>query len=162
MKNEDKKQAINWGNAMVYLMGRAGDGFRAILHNPLNLFLAVLYWALATLYHCSLAASHDILSRLFLPVSCVLSVLLFVALVTASAIPVDVIHIANGCRRIGLVNDCGEPPLPIRRYYENGRLVVEVFTQGIPLSTFKAHAEELEAALNYRVTRIKQGGNRQM
>lgn len=93
---------------------------------------------------------------------CVLSVLLFVALVTVSAIPMDVIHIANGCRRIGLVNDCGEPPLPIRRYQENGRLVVEVFTQGIPLSTFKAHAEELEAALNYRVTRIKQGGNRQI
>ena len=163
MKNENKKQAINWGNTVAYLSGRFLDGLRAIPGNPLRLLLVALYWALAALYHCSLAASHDILSRLFLPVSCVLSVLLFVALVTASAIPMDVIHIANGCRRIGLVNSCGEPPLPIRRYRnENGRLVVEVFTQGIPLSTFKERTEELEAALNYRVTKIKQGENRQI
>ena len=54
-----------------------------------------------------------------------------------------------------------EPPLPTKRRQEGEKTVVEVFTQGIPITTFLDNIDALESALNHRVTKIEPGKGKQ-
>lgn len=110
------KETINLGNTITYLTGRFRDGLRAIPGSPLRLLLAVLFWLTAAVtIH---AAADNIVARLLQPLAWILAGLLFLAVVTATAIPPGILRMANACRRIGLVNDCGEAPLLIKRYHK--------------------------------------------
>ena len=111
------KETINLGNSLTYLAGRLGNGLRAIPGSPFRLLLAALYWLVATLM-IHAAASDNIVARLFQPLFWILAGLLFLTVVTATAIPPGTLRMANACRRIGLVNNCGEAPLLIKRYHK--------------------------------------------
>lgn len=70
---------------------------------------------------------------------------------------------SNLCR-IGFVNSAGEPPTLISRQpsASNPRVLVHTFFScGIPLSTWQARGEEIQAALNLTVVDIQQGQNQQ-
>lgn len=112
-----EKYLLNWGNTATYLAGHLGSGLRAIPGSPFRLLLAALYWLVAALM-IHAAASDNIVARLFQPLFWILAGLLFLTVVTATAIPPGTLRMANACRRIGLVNDCGEAPLLIKRYHK--------------------------------------------
>lgn len=153
------KETINLGNSLTYLAGRLRDGLRAISGSPLRLLLAVLFWlTAAVMIHA--AAADNIVARLLQPLAWILAGLLFLTVVTATAIPRGTLHMANACRRIGLVNDCGEAPLLIKRYHKEDKIMVDLFTQGISLATIQDNLSELEAAANCRVVRVEQGVSR--
>ena len=152
------KETINLGNTITYLTGRFRDGLRAIPGSPLRLLLAVLFWlAAAVMIH---AAADNIVARLLRPLFWILAGLLFLAVVTATAIPPGTLRMANACRRIGLVNDCGEAPLLIKRYHKEDKIMVDLFTQGISPATIQDNLAELEAAANCRIVRVEQGPSR--
>lgn len=153
------KETINLGNTITYLTGRFRDGLRAIPGSPLRLLLAVLFWlAAAVMIHA--AAADNIVARLLQPLAWILAGLLFLAIVTATAIPPGTLRMANACRRIGLVNDCGEAPLLIKRYHKEDKIMVDLFTQGISPATIQDNLAELEAAANCRIVRVEQGASR--
>lgn len=152
------KETINLGNTITYLTGRFRDGLRAIPGSPLRLLLAVLFWlAAAVMIH---AAADNIVARLLRPLFWILAGLLFLAVVTATAIPPGTLRMANACRRIGLVNDCGEAPLLIKRYIKEDKTMVDLFTQGLSLATVQDNLADFEAAANCRVVRVEQGPSR--
>lgn len=154
-----EKYLLNWGNTATYLAGRLGNGLRAIPGSPFRLLLAALYWLVAALM-IHAAASDNIVARLFQPLFWILAGLLFLTVITATAIPPGTLRMANACRRIGLVNDCGEAPLLIKRYHKEDKAMIDLFTQGISLSTIQDNLPELEAAANCRVVRVEQGPSR--
>lgn len=153
------KESINLGNTITYLTGRFRDGLRAIPGSPLRLLLAVLFW-LATAIMIHAAAADNIVVRLLRPFFWILAGLLFLAVVTATAIPPGTLRMANACRRIGLVNDCGEAPLLIKRYHKEEKIMMDLFTQGISLAEIQDNLAELEAAANCRIVRVEQGASR--
>ena len=125
-----------------------------------------LYWVVALLVLLHAAAPTDsVLGHLMQPLACILvvlgSIVLFAVVVTISAIPKGAYHTANAFQRIGQTNSAGEPPLPTKRRQEEEKTVVEVFTQGIPITTFLDNIDALESALNHRVTKIEPGDGKQ-
>lgn len=153
------KYLLNWGNTATYLAGRLGNGLRAIPGSSFRLLLAALYWLVAALM-IHAAASDNIVARLFQPLLWILAGLLFLTVVTATAIPPGTLRMANACHRIGLVNDCGEAPLLIKRYNKEDKIMLDLFTQGISLAAIQDNLPELEAAANCRVVRMEQGSSR--
>lgn len=129
------KETINLGNSLTYLAGRLGNGLRAIPGSPFRLLLAALYWLVATLM-IHAAASDNIVARLFQPLFWILAGLLFLTVVTATAIPPGTLRMANACRRIGLVNDCGEAPLLIKRYNKEDKIMIYSL-RGFPCLRFR-------------------------
>lgn len=86
------------------------------------------------------AAADNIVARLLQPLAWILAGLLFLTVVTATAIPPGTLRIANACRRIGLVNDCGEAPLLIKRYIKEDKRLKHCNLSTIPKKCTKTHA----------------------
>lgn len=157
---------LNLENRMTYLLSRFWVGLCAIPGSFLKAALTFLYWAVVFLLVLNVSApTTDIFARLMQPVICIVIVLcscaVFIACVTLSAIPLGASHIANAFLRIGITNAAGEPPLLTKRWTEDGKTVIELFSQGIPLTEFQNHLEEIESALDRRITKILEGHNKQ-
>ncbi len=159
-------EELNAENRVAYLRARFADGLRAISSSPAKAVLVTLYWVAALLQLLHAAAPTDsVLGHLMQPLACILvvlgSIVLFAVAVTISAVPKGAYRTANAFQRIGLTNSAGEPPLPTKRRQEGEKTVVEVFTQGIPITTFLDNIDALESALNHRVTKIEPGKGKQ-
>ena len=160
------QEKLNAENGFTYLCARFTDGLRAISATPAKAVLVTLYWVAALLLLLHAAGPTDgILEHLMQPLVCTLvvlgSIVLFVVGVTATAIPAGAYQTANAFQRIGLTNSAGEPPLLVKRSQEGDKTVVEVFTQGIPITTFQDNVDTLESALNRRITKIEPGPGKQ-
>lgn len=157
---------LNIENRMIYLFSRFCAGFRSIPGNFIKTVLVALYWIIVfSLFLKILAPAPDILTRLLRPIICTVmflfSLVLFAVCVTFSAIPWGANRIANSFLRVNITNAAGEPPLLTKRWKENGKTVIELFSQGIPLSEFEDHMEQIESALDQRITKIAEGHNKQ-
>lgn len=157
---------LNIENRMAYLFHRFCAGFWAIPGSFLKAVLAILYWVAVFLLILNvLAPTTDIFARLMQPIICIViflcSCVLFIACVTLSAIPLGASHIANAFLRVGITNTAGEPPLLTKRWIENGKTVIELFSQGIPISEFEDHLDQIESALDRRITKVLEGHNKQ-
>lgn len=162
----NNKNSINMKNNFSYLKARFGEGLRAILHSPAKIGLVAVY-AVITLFlllHFTAPTGNPIVNILrplavFLLVA--FAAAAFVLAVIYSAIPRGVGSMAEAFIRINLVNSANEPPLLARRS-KNGDIVeAEFFTRGIPLECWENKRDAIESALNYRVTSIKQGRDKQ-
>lgn len=161
-----EKGALNAQNILFYLAGRFRDGFGALLHTPRRLALAVTYvLAVALWLGDILAPAHGLLEKLAQPLEFLVglccAVALFLVAVTLSAIPRGTRRIAAAFREMGLVNAVGTPPLAVALTSDKGRETLEVLTLGIPMTEFQDKAEAIEAALNRRITAVKEGRDRQ-
>lgn len=157
---------LNIENRMTYLFYRFCAGLRTIPSSFLKAALVLLYWVAVFLLILNTSApTTDIFARLMQPVICIVIVLcscvFFIACVTLSAIPLGASHIANAFLRIGVTNAAGEPPFLTKRWQEDGKTVIELFSQGIPLTEFENHLEEIESALDRRITKVLEGHNKQ-
>ena len=164
----DLNIADGGGTATIieYLRARFTDGLKAISTSPTKAAFVTLYWVAALLLLLHAAGPTDsIIGHLMQPLACTLVVLgsiaLFVIVVTISAIPAGAYRTANAFQRIGLTNSAGEPPLLVKHLQEGEKSVVEVFTQGLPITTFQDNIDALESALNRRITKIEPGTGKQ-
>lgn len=99
------------------------------------------------------------------PLVCILvvlgSIIFFVTGVTISAIPRGAFQTADAFRRVGLTNAAGEPPLLASCRKEDGKTVIDVFTQGLTIPQLQERIEPLESALGKRITKIEPGEDNQ-
>lgn len=158
---------LNQSNRFTYLWDRYKAGLRSIAQVPVNAALTALYGAfILAMLSWATHPAVNIFDRLIQPVTrfaiFLCAAILFVMCVTASAIPRGAARIADAFRRARVVNAAGEPPLPTLLRKLDGRAILEVFTQGIPLSVFQDKIEVLESALNRRITKIEQGKGKQI
>ena len=150
---------------LTYLYGRFLSGIKKICANPLALAAAVVYWCLALALVGTLP-SDSILDALMYPVLCVCVIVcaacIFTTGVTVSAIPRDTLQFATAFRSIRLINSAGNAPLMTDRKRLKGGIVnIELFSPGVPLQTYKDRQEEIESAINRRITRIDEGHDKQ-
>ena len=166
MVKRHRYESLNLENKSTYLFGRFCDGLRAIPGNFAKTFLVLLYWTITlVLISHVMSPTTDILGKLLQPVICVLvltcSIMLFLACVTASAIPPGTYRFANAFLRIKVTNAAGEPPLLTRCWKEGEKTIVEFFTQGLSIPELQEHVEMIESALNMRIIKITEGHNKQ-
>lgn len=158
--------SLNAENNKQYFKVLFQNGFRAILKSPVRLTVSILYWlsALALLSEVS-APKFNLIDRLFQPLLCisvpVLAILFFAVGVTVSAMPAGALRTAYAFRRANITNSAGEPPLLTRRFQQDGKTIIEVFTQGVTAAQFQDRLEAVESALGARVTKIEQGQSNQ-
>lgn len=150
---------------LTYLHGRFLSGIKKICTNPLALAAAVIYWCLALALVGSLP-SDSILDALLSPVLCICVIVctacIFTAGVTVSAIPRDTLQFATAFRSIRLTNSAGNAPLLTDSKRLKGGIVnVELFSPGVPLQIYKDRQQEIESAINRRITRIDEGHDKQ-
>jgi len=120
---------------LLFLLWVPSDTFLSMAANTLGLVLAVILWLV-----------------------CIVGVFwLFGGPLCAGSVQ------ANLCR-VGFVNAADEAPTLISRRPSatNPRVLVHIFFScGLPLSTWQAHSEEIQAALNLTIVAIQQGENQQ-
>ncbi|MDE6993080.1 MAG: hypothetical protein K2P41_01430, partial [Lachnospiraceae bacterium] len=159
-------EELNAENRVAYLRARFADGLRAISSSPAKAVLVTLYWVAALLLLLHAAAPTDsVLGHLMQPLACILvvlgSIVLFAVAVTISAVPKGAYRTANAFQRIGLTNSAGEPPLPTSYQEKDGRVVMDMFTQGTTISQVQENLEPLESALGKRITKVEPGEGNQ-
>lgn len=159
-------EELNAENRVAYLRSRFTDGLRAISASPAKVILVTLYWVVALLLLLHAAApTASVLGHLMQPLACILvvlgSIVLFAVVVTISAVPKGAYHTANAFQRIGLTNSAGEPPLPTSYQEKDGRVVMDMFTQGTTISQVQENLEPLESALGKRITKVEPGEGNQ-
>lgn len=158
--------SLRWQTILYYLWSRLLDGLRSVRHSRTKQRLALVYLALTVfLLVRAVYPGTDPLARFFQPLTVVLTaaadITIFVATVTASAIPPGVRAMAEAFIRIGFVNSAHEPPLLVRFSRQGDRAEAEFFTRGISLMKWQQTEEFIESALNARITSIKQGRDKQ-
>lgn len=166
MKKIDTRNELNTENRLRYFEMCFSNGLRSIRKNPVKAAVTILYWLSAlVLLGKAMAPKGNLIDKLFQPVLCVsipvIAVSLFVIVVTAFAIPPGASRIAHAFQRASITNAAGEPPLVTGRFEQNGKPVIEVFTQGVPVTQIQENLEVVESALGSRVTKIEQGKNNQ-
>lgn len=150
---------------LAYLSGRLRAGIKNMCTNPMALAIAVIYWCFA--FALAGALPRDsILDALLFPMLFICVILcaacLFVAGMTVSAIPRDTLQFATAFRSIRLTNSAGNAPLLTDRKRLKGGIVnVELFSPGVPLQIYKDRQQEIESAINRRITRIDEGHDKQ-
>ncbi len=159
-------EELNAENRVAYLRARFADGLRAISSSPAKAVLVTLYWVAALLLLLHAAAPTDsVLGHLMQPLACILvvlgSIVLFAVAVTISAVPKGAYRTANAFQRIGLTNSAGAPPLPTSYQEKDGRVVMDMFTQGTTISQVQENLEPLESALGKRITKVEPGEGNQ-
>lgn len=161
-----KIEELHFETNFSYLTTRFWDGLCAILKKPTLLTLSIMYW-IATIFlmiHFAAPASN-ILEKLFQPLACITvlicAITIFIAVVTINAIPIGAYRLSNAFLRVNLTNAAGEPPMLTRRWKIDGKTIIEIFTQGIPISEFQDNLETIESALNQRIIKIEEGRNKQ-
>ncbi len=160
------RENLSQSNLRTYLWNRFKTGLRLIPGSSVKSSLTVLYWiaALVLLFQAGSPAT-GLLDRLLQPFICfftlVCAVLFFVTCVTISAIPRGAVQVADAFRRVHLTNSAGEPPLLTRRYEQDGKTVIDVFTQGTTVAQIQESQEPLESALGKRITKIEPGEGNQ-
>ena len=161
-----KIEELNYETKVSYLTTRFWDGLCSIPKKSILLTLSIMYW-LATIFLMIHLASptSNILEKFFQPLACIAvltcAITLFVAVVTVCAIPFGAYRLSNAFLRANLFNAAGEPPMLTKRWRENGKTIIEIFTQGIPISEFQDNIDTIENALNQRITKIEEGRNKQ-
>jgi len=153
---------VVWEQNAAYYWLCLQKGLRNVLHKPINRVCAVLYWTAAALIilHCALPAGNA-LDKLLQPFICsglaLCSILIFLLLVTISAIPAGAHRFANACKAINLINSAGQPPMLTEKIKEDDNMLVEILCNGITIEEITKRKLEIEAALNMRVAAIKEG-----
>lgn len=161
-----KYENLNQSNRLAYLWNRCKAGLRSIPESPARSALTALYWFTALLLLLHAAGPADgIIGHLMQPLVCILvvlgSIIFFVTGVTISAIPRGAFQTADAFRRVGLTNAAGEPPLLASCRKEDGKTVIDVFTQGLTIPQLQERIEPLESALGKRITKIEPGEDNQ-
>lgn len=161
-----KIEELQFETKVTYLTTRFWDGLCAIPKKTPLLILSIMYWVAIIFIMIRLTApASNILEKLFQPLACIASLIcaiaIFVAVVTVYAIPFGAYRLSNAFLRANLFNAAGEPPMLTKRWRENGKIIIEIFTQGIPISEFQDNIETIENALNQRITKIEEGRNKQ-
>ena len=150
---------------LAYLRNRFLAGVKKICTHPLALAAAVIYWCLALALVGALP-SESVLDVLLYPVLCICIIVctacIFTAGVTVSAIPRDTLRFATAFRAIHMTNSAGNSPLLTdRQQLPGGVCNVELFSPGVPAQVYKDHQQEIESAINRRITRIDEGRDKQ-
>jgi len=120
---------------LLFLLWMPGDTFFAKTVNTLSIVLAVIMW-----------------------LACIVGVFWLLGG------PLCAGRVRDNLYRIGFCNAAGEPPTLLSRQPSatNPRVLVHIFFScGIPLSTWQARVEEIQAALDITIVAVEQGENQQ-
>lgn len=89
------------------------------------------------------------------------SLVLFAVIVLIRAIPKGTAKMVQSFQAIRLINAAGRTPLPTFISQKGDFKMIDLFTCGLPLETFRQKQAELESALNVRIAKIEEGIDRQ-
>lgn len=161
--NQNQEYADLRAKARLYeLFARIRSGFGAFGHNPVCWAWTVAYWLLALALPRITASllgfgpvGAKLLSAVFL-LAAPLFLALYLILVAVSATPRRAWAVTDAFLRVGMVNRAGEAPFVVAVTDRT----IEVRSNGIPLSEFEDRRDELESALNLRLTRMEQGNDK--
>ena len=161
--NQNQEYAELRAKARLYeLIARIRSGFGALGHNPVCWAWTVAYWLLVLVLPRITASllgfgpvGAKLLSAVFL-LAAPLFLALYLILVAVSATPRWAWAVTDAFLRVGMVNRAGEAPFVVSVTDRT----IEVRSNGIPLSEFEDHRDELESALNLRLTRMEQGNDK--
>lgn len=162
--NQNQEYAELRAKARLYeLIARIRSGFGAFGHNPICWAWTMAYWLLVLALPRITASllgfgpvGAKLLSAVFL-LAAPLFLALYLILVAVSATPRRAWAVTDAFLRIGMVNRAGEAPFVVAVTDRT----IEVRSNGIPLSEFEDHRDELESALNCRIVRFKEGKDKQ-